>query len=137
MAYIPHVESFNHNLKVLARDLARQFPADAVISRIQKRTVAIIALDPLMVIDIAGPRLYAYHELIYNDGIGALATFIDYDFSADIQSAEDREDSEIAAHIIPKVQHALREVSAEDQRAYWEILVNLLDDYIEYLAAKK
>ena len=137
MAYVAHAESFNHNLKVLARDLARQFPNDAVISRIQKRTVAIIAIDPLMVIDIAGPRLYAYHDMIYNEGIGALATFIDYDFSADIQSAEDREDSEIAAHIIPKVQQALRAVTPEDQRAYWDILVNLLDDYIEYLAVKK
>ena len=83
------------------------------------------------------PRLYTYHDMIYNEGIGALATFIDYDFSADIQSAEDREDSEIAAHIIPKVQQALRAVSLEDQRAYWDILVNLLDDYIEYLAVKK
>jgi len=53
MSYIEYAESFNHNLKVLARDLARQFPSDAVIARIQKRTVAIIALDPLAVIDIA------------------------------------------------------------------------------------
>ena len=137
MSYVEYAESFNHNLKVLARDLARQFPSDAVIARIQKRTVAIIALDPLAVIDIAGPRLYQYHEMIYGEGVAALAHFIEYDFSRDIATAGDREDIEMATHIIPKVQQAVRAVAPEVQRAYWDIMVGLLDDYIEYLATKK
>ena len=64
--------------------------------------------------------------------------FIDYDFSADCHTnATDSEDTEMAMHIVPNVQKALRAVPAADQKSYWEMLVSLLDDYIEYLAAKK
>jgi len=138
MAFVEYAVSFNHNIKVLARDLARQFPNDAVVARIQKRTSAIIALDPLAVIDVAGPRLYKYREMIFGQGFAAFQHFIDYDFSADCHTnATDSEDTEMAMHIVPNVQKALRAVPAADQKSYWEILVSLLDDYIEYLAAKK
>lgn len=138
MAFVKYAENFNHNIKVLARDLARQFPNDAIVARIQKRTSAIIALDPLAVIDVAGPRLYKYREMIYGQGFAAFQAFLDYDFSADCHTdATDSEDTEMAMHIVPNVQKALRAVSPTDQKSYWEMLVSLLDDYVEYLAAKK
>jgi hypothetical protein len=138
MAFVEYAEGFNHNIKVLARDLARQFPTDAIVARIQKRTSAIIALDPLAIIDVAGPRLYKYRDMIYGQGFVAFQHFLDYDFTADFYiDATDSEDSEMASHIVPNVQKALRAVPAADQKSYWEMLVALLDDYIEYLAAKK
>ena len=137
MAYVEYVENFNHNMKVLTRDLARRFPNDAIASRIQKRVAAITAIDPIAIIDMVGPKIYEYRERIYSEDDATVEEFaLNYNFAEEVKKSEDAEDADTAAYLIPLIQKNLRISSSEEKKGYRKILVNLLDDFIEYLAEK-
>jgi hypothetical protein len=131
-ALLAHVESFNHGLKVLTRDLARRHPADATIFRAQKRIMAVIAVSPLFVIDTVGPYLYRYREQIYQ---GAEAFFIENSFDAELKACIDQEKADMVSYIIPRAKECARALPADEKEQYKELVVALLDDYLEYLAA--
>jgi hypothetical protein len=133
--YIEFVESFNHNLKVLARDLAKQFPNDAMVFRAQKRAMTVIAVDPLFVIDAVGPYLYSYREQIYNLDENAEAFFLENDFDAELKASVNQEKADMVSYLIPKAKECARALPPNEKEEYKALVVSLLDDYIEYLAA--
>ena len=123
-----HAESFNSNIKIIARDLTRKFPADAVAARLLKRVGLAITLSPLLLIDLVGPKLYAHRDLIYSKDEAAAAEFaLSHSFSEEAVTDD-------VSHFIPLVQQYLRTAPAAEKKAYKEIIVKLLDDYVEYLS---
>lgn len=127
-----YAEKFNHNLKTIVRDLARQFPHDAMAARLQKRVGLAIGLDPLLLIKIVGPKLYAYREQIYSKDVAAEEFALTHSFGAEI-GATDADGAEAAAHFIPLVQQYLRNASAAEKKAYRAVVVELLDCYLEFI----
>ena len=126
-----YAEKFNHNIKTIARDLARQFPNDAMAARMQKRVGLAIGLDPLMLIKLVGPKLYAYREQISSNDVAAEEFALTHSFGAEI-SAADADGAEAASHFIPLVQQYLRNASAAEKKAYRDLVVELLDCYLEF-----
>jgi len=134
--HIAHVEAFNHNLKILTRDLSKRFPNDAKVHRAQKRIMTVINIDPLFVIDAVGPYLFSYREQIYNlDDEGNLVFFLDNDYAEEFKASVDDEKVEMVTYIMPKVKSIARTLPPEEQEQYKEIVVAMLDDYVEYIAA--
>ena len=132
--YIQFVESFNHALKVLARDLAKRYPTDAMVFRAQKRITTIIAVDPLLVIDTVGPYLYSDREQIYNLDEQAESFFLENDFDAELKASVDHEKADMVSYLIPKAKECARTLPPAEKEEYKSLVVSLLDDYIEYLA---
>ena len=128
------VENFNRNLKLLVADLVRRVPKDAQIARLQRRVAAAIDLSPLSAIEAAGPYLYSYRAVIYSDD-GPLAFFLDSPFDAELRAAAaGKPDAPSAAHILPIVKAVVRGLTPAQQLGYCATVVELLDDYIEFLA---
>ena len=130
--YIEYVESFNHTLKVLARDLAKRYPNDAMVFRAHKRSTTVIAVNPLLVIDTVGPYLYSYREQIYNLDE---AFFLENDFDAELKASVDQDKADMVSYLIPKAKECARTLPPNEKEEYKALVVSLLDDYIEYLAA--
>jgi hypothetical protein len=135
-AYIPFVESFNRNLKVLTRDLGKRYPNDAMFSRAQKRVMTVIAVDPLFVIDAVGPYLYNYRDQIYNLDENAESFFLENSFDTELKASINQEKADMVGYIIPKVKECARTLPADEKEQYKALVVALLDDYVEYLAAR-
>lgn len=133
--YVQYVESFNHNLKVLARDLAKRYPADAMVSRAQKRAMNVIAVNPIFVIDSVGPYLYNYREQIYNLDEKAESFFLENDFDTELKASVNQEKADMVSYLIPKAKDCARTLPPAEKEEYKALVVSLLDDYIEYLAS--
>jgi hypothetical protein len=139
-AYVVHVEAFNHNLKVLTRDLAARYHNDAMIYRAEKRVMAVINLDPLFVINEVGPYLYKYREQIYaieqnSDAIEEF--FLERSFEDEFEGSTNQEKVDMVQYIIPKAKECIRSLPAGDKGQIKGLIIDLLDDYVEYLAARK
>jgi hypothetical protein len=134
-ADVRHVESFNHSLKVLARDLAKRYPTDAVVFRAQKRVMTVIAVDPLFVINTVGPYLYSYREQIYNLDDKAEAFFLENDYDAELKASVNEEKADMVSYLIPKAKECVRTLPPDEREEYKELIVSMLDAYIEHLAA--
>jgi len=140
-SYVDYVEQFNHNLKVLTRDLARRYPADAMVYRAEKRVMGVVDLDPLFVIEAVGPYLYQYREQIYaltdKSKVGAIeAFFMENTFDSELKTSVNQEKADMVSYIIPKAKECARSLQPADKQQYIDIVVALLDDYIEYLAER-
>ena len=122
-------------MKVLTRGLAKSMPEDAIAARIQKRANVIIAIDPLAIIKRAGPLLYEYREKIYDFSEDAERFALSLTFEAEIEQADD-EDTEHAKHLIPMIKKCWDSFTREEKNSYRELLVNLLDNYIEFTTAQ-
>jgi hypothetical protein len=137
--YIAFVESFNHNLKVLVRDLSKNCPADATLYRAKERTMTVIAVSPLFVIDSVGPYLYKYHVQIYalEAEPGAMERFfLENDFDTELKASVNQEKADLVKYVIPRAKEYVRTLAPEAKREYGLLIVALLDDYLEYLAAR-
>lgn len=138
MSYVEYVNGFCHTIKVITTDLMRRFPEDPVVYRAHKRIVTIIGIDPKMVIDICGPYLYQYRDKIYSDDIDESSSFfIENDYDREIKESSGGEKLELAQYIIPKMKECALSLPYDEKKQYKEFASNLLDDYIEYLAAIK
>jgi hypothetical protein len=124
-----YAESFNSNIKLIARDLTRKFPTDAIAARLLKRVGLAITMDPLLLIKIVGPKLYAHRDRIYSSDAAAAEFALSHSFDEEV-------DSDDVSHFIPLVQQYLRTAPSAEKKAYQEIVVKLLDDYIEYLSLR-
>jgi hypothetical protein len=133
-SYIKYAEAFNHSMKVLTRGIARTVPEDAIAARIQKRANVIMAIDPLAVIKRAGPLLYEYREKIYDFSEDAETFALSLTFEAEIEQADD-EDTAHAKHLIPLIKKCWDTFTRPEKDSYRELLVDLLDNYIEFTTA--
>ena len=137
---IPYVEQFNHDLKVLTIDLTRRCPNDPVIYRAKQRVMTAIFIDPLFVINLAGPYLYKYRSQVYalvdqNKSGAAEEFFLENSYDADLKASVDQERADLVACILPKAKDCARGLEANEKRQYINIIVGLLDSYVEYLSA--
>ena len=133
-AFLPAVERFNHNLKILARDLSKRFPGDPMVFRAQKRTMAVIDVFPIFVIDSVGPYLYSYREQIYSDKDNGEEFFLENNFDAELKESINQEKADMVSYLIPKAKECARSMPPDERKEYRDLVVLMLDDDIEYLA---
>jgi hypothetical protein len=132
------VNNFNHDIRVLVRDLAAQYPKDATIYRAQRRVMTVTEVDPLFVIGQVGPYLYSYRDQIYapeSDRTAIEAFFMANTFDAELRESIDNEKADLVRYIIPKAKEHASTLSAAEKAQYRDIVVRLLDNYIDFLAA--
>lgn len=131
------VNEFLRKLKFLTNDMRRRFPGDAVIDRAHKRIMLAADLLPVDVIDAMGPYLMRYQEEIDSDDPEVWARFYaegsENVFQADVRSAKDAENQELATYIVPRLQAHARQESFEVRRDYLLRARGLIDDYLDYL----
>jgi hypothetical protein len=133
-AVAAHVDAFGRHMKTLIRDLARRFPNDAMISRIQKRANLAAEMTPTWLIEEVGPMLFEYNEQIYT---GDAAFFIENDYDREFRSAVNAEKIGMAKYLIPMIKRAWNEQLTEAEKGqYITTIQDLLDEYMEYLDAK-
>lgn len=133
-AFLPAVERFNHSLKILARDLSKRFPCDPMVFRAQKRTMAVIEVFPIFVIESVGPYLYSYREQIYSDAENGDEFFLENTFDAELKESVNQEKADMVSYLIPKAKECARTLPPDERKEYRDLVVSMLDDYIEYLA---
>jgi hypothetical protein len=133
-ACLPAVKRFNHNLKILARDLAKRCPGDPMVFRVHKRTMALVDVLPIFVIDTVGPYLYSYREQIYSGGENDEEFFIEHTFETEVKEIVNPEKAEMVSYLIPKAKACALSLPPEERKEYKELVISMLDDYIEYLS---
>jgi len=137
-SYIEFVNNFCHTIKIITTDLMRRFPDDPVVYRAHKRIITIISIDPKMVIDLCGPYLYQYRDKIYSEDVDESSSFfIENEYDKEIKESSGGEKLELAKYIIPKMKECALSLPFDEKKQYKEFASNLLDDYIEYIAAIK
>ena len=136
MSYVEHINNFCHTIKIITTDLMRRFPEDPIVYRAHKRVITIIGIDPKLVIDICGPYLYQYRDKIYADDVDESSSFfIENEYDREIKESSGGEKLELAKYIIPKMKECALTLPYDEKKQYKDFATNLLDDYIEYLAA--
>lgn len=133
-ACLPAVKRFNHSLKILARDLAKRCPGDPMVFRVHKRTMALVDVLPIFVIDTVGPYLYSYREQIYSGGENDEEFFIEHTFETEVKEIANPERAEMVSYLIPKAKACALSLPPEERKEYKELVISMLDDYIEYLS---
>ncbi len=133
-AQLEHVVSFNRIIKRLTVDLHARHPEDATIWRAKERIMLAIDQWPFYIIDEVGRYLYAYRKQIL---AGDAVFFMETGFDAELEAGIDRGQVELTAYIIPCVKASAMTLTLEERREYFQMVQDLLDDYIEYLAAKR
>jgi len=97
-----------------------------------------IAAFPLFVIDSVGPYLYKYHEQVYalETELGAEQFFLKNDFDTDLKASVNQDKADLVKYIIPRIKEHVRALAPEEKQEYAKLLIELLDDYLEYVAAR-
>jgi hypothetical protein len=137
-AYIRHADAFNRGIRLLARDLAARYPQDPLVDRACRRTLTVMAVSPLSIVDAAGPYLYGYRAQVYaleTDPAAAEAFFLANDYDAELRAGT-RKRADLVRYIIPKAKESARGLGPEARRDYARLVVALLDNYVEYLVAR-
>ncbi len=125
------LENFTSVLRVIVRDLARQYPNDVVVARVQKRITLAASVNPGAVVEVVGGYLYRHRDLIYSDDGGAAFFLADARVGEAALAAPD-----VAHHLVPRLQQYARTLDAAGRQAYIDLVVELLDEYVEILAAR-
>jgi hypothetical protein len=92
--YLPAVKRFNHSLKILARDLSKRCPNDPMVFRIHKRTMSLVDVLPIFVIDTVGPYLYSYREQIYSGSEKDEEFFLEHTFETEVKGLDNPESAD-------------------------------------------
>jgi hypothetical protein len=132
--WLPYVERFNRNLRILSRDLNRRFPNDPVMYRAHQRTTFVIEANPKFVIEQVGPYLARYNNEIYNYSPEVERFFLDNPFDDELKEGVVAEKVDLVAYVIPKVKECAMKETPAMREAYRQIVIELLDDYLEYTA---
>lgn len=127
------VSSFNRGIKALTVSLYNLAKTDATIWRAKERVVTAVSVEPLLVINLVGPYLYKYKDQIYS---GDDQFFVENDYGQELRDATSSERKEVVMAIIPKMKAVWQALDPDTKLAFQEGVVGLLDDYIEYLAAR-
>lgn len=131
---VDFVNGFNKKVKLLTLDLQRRYPTDAKMWRAKERILLAIREDPRLIIEDVGPYLYRFREKIYS---GDDEFFITNDYGSELKECTNMERRDITAHIIPKAKDTYLSLTDEEKKHYQELVVGMLDEYVEYLAAQR
>lgn len=131
-SFIKYVESFNHNLKIITREIVKRCPADATIYRAQKRIMTVLALEPMFAIKQIGPYLYTYRDKLFNFNDDVESFFLENDFDTELKDSVNQGRVDMTAYIIPKAKDCIRSLPPDEKKEYYDLIVKLLEDYIEY-----
>lgn len=140
--YIEYVRSFNHGIKTLAVDMYQRYPNDTMVYHAKRRVVTVVEIDPLYVINEAGPYLYKYRDTIYalertgEAGKKAESFFLQNTYDEEMQNADDAELADMSGYVIPLVKKSINGMPDNERYHYKKLVVALLDDYVDYLAAR-
>lgn len=133
-----YAASFNRTIKVLTREVAKRYPTDPTVYRMQQRVGVATEVTPLFVIDLVGPYLFKYRDQIYSlNGAGNEDFFLTKNYSEEFSEAVDHSRIDAAVYILPKVQDLIRALPPAERGEYKDAVIGLLDDYVEYCAARK
>lgn len=128
--YVAHVESFNKKIKILTLDMYNRFKTDPMVDRAKKRVMAAIDIDPLYIIREVGVYLYSYRDQIYGR---KAAFFIEQDYEKEFRESVDPTKVDAVKYIMPKIKSAWGSLDAKARSSYENLIIGLLDDYVEYL----
>lgn len=136
--YIEHVDNFNGILKNLTKNLSEKYPKDATIARAKQRIFLAVQLSPVQVIEKVGNNLFKYKDQIYNLTSGSEDFFMENDFDVEVKAAvgRDAEKADMVQYIIPKIKECAKALPAEEKNRYKAMVIELLDEYIEYMTTR-
>ncbi len=129
-----YVEKFNRNVKLLTTILHKQFSKDPIVWKIKGRIETGISVSPVYIMDTVGKYLYEYREQIYQ---GDIKFFLHNTYEEDIKKSVNEEKVELAKYLIPKIKEAYAVTNCEKRKEYQELVVELLDIYVDYLLDKR
>lgn len=132
--YVKHVDAFNKKLKTLALDMSNRFKSDSMVWRAKERVMAAVSIDPLYIIGVVGAYLYTYRDQIYGK---EAAFFIEQDYEKEFRESIDPTKVEAVRYIMPKIKSVWKTLDKATQERYQQIVIDLLDDYIEFVATQK
>jgi len=130
--WIALVDRFNRNLRILSRDLNRRYPNDPMVYRAHQRTLMVIAANPTFVIEQVGPYLARYHREIYEFTPEVERFFLANTFDSELKAGVVAEKVDLVSYVIPKVKEAAIGETPEVREQYRQVVIELLDDYLEY-----
>lgn len=130
---LAHVELFNRNVRLLARNLSSRFPTDHTINRAKQRIAAVVDTFPIFVIEHVGPFLYKYRNEIYHYDDDVEAFFINNDFEEEKARSKDPDKAEMVDYLMPRAKECLRSLPPEEKKEYIGLFVEMLDAYLEWL----
>lgn len=133
-SYVTHVESFNRKIKILTLDMYVRFKTDPMVDRAKKRVMAAIDIDPLYIIKEVGAYLYSYRTQIYGR---KAAFFIEQEYEKEFRESIDSTKVDAVKYVMPKIKSAWGSLDAKARSKYEDLVIGLLDDYVEYLFKSK
>ena len=131
------VDRFTRNLRLLANALVKAYPKDETVARARKRIGTGIDVDPLTVVNMVGVYLFKYKDQIYAFNPSVEAFFMESNFDDEIKAGVDSEKVDLVKYLIPRVKDHARTLPPDQKKVYIDIVVELLDDYIETLTIDK
>lgn len=126
---VEHVNTFIRLVKKLVSRLSEKFGNDAQVRAIKNKLTLASDMLPVNVVEITGKYLYKYRDQIVAEDE---AFFVNNDFDDDLANADDPEDAELAALLIPKLRAAYYSSTKAEIADYIEIVGEMLDSYLEY-----
>lgn len=123
------IDSFLHTLKILIKEAMNYIPEDPKVYRVNKRVMLAIQYDPGFTFNKVGSTLYKYRDLIYDASTEDL--LYKWDF-VEAYDEEDKELEDVSLLVISELKRCMSKMNKEQKDYYRKMVINLLDDYIEY-----
>jgi len=120
-----HVDTFLHNFKVLIKEIYAVLPNNPNIYRANKRIHLLIMVDPRIIIEKVGEKLFKYKDSIYDDDIEKLSKKINMEIV-------DTSTADLATLLVEEIKICLSTLSENQKRFFRKLLCDLLDEYLEY-----
>lgn len=126
------VETFLHNLRILINELKKILPMDdPVLYRANKRISLVIDFYPLWLFEETGKALYEYKEYVYNPETEEVV-FTQNVFQKKVDIIQKSDVAELVVKVMEIIKKESKNVNKEHKLFIRNILIKLLDDYIEY-----
>ena len=130
------VGTFGRALLYVARLVRDGAADDPAVARTFHQVCLVVRELPDLALRIVGRVLMRYRPQLHApDAAAAEAFFLERDYEEDLARADDAENARAVRDLIPKVKLFAAGLCAEDRRALWGHVVDLLDCYIEHCAA--
>lgn len=128
---IAYMTSFNKKMKTLAVNLSSRFKSDADLWRAQERVKLASKEAPFKIMHAVGPVLLRYKDKIFERDAEFFLNSADFD--ATIATSAKKKD--MAMEMMGKIKKAWVMLDVAERGAYVDLIIGLLEDYVEYLCA--